>query len=437
MKRFEQFNIRRNIFGAFANVIGGFLGSASQAATNATNARINRENNRFNHDEAILAYQRQRQLIDDQRAYEGEVRDYYSEVNQRKRFEEAGLNPYMMMNGGSAGTIGAGSSPSAPPSASASSPIPMQAQRYEWLQNMAMQSAQIDVLKSQANKNNSDASLSDANKGIAEVQKRISEINEQYQQFSLDFHKRFDELLVKMELNRGDSEAAKNDAERGFIRTQELDFLRMTPYRAAKSVADIFESVSRRISNEWNVKERQSLLPFIFKEYVINAAYTASLTWLNNQEANFNNATFNARRDAVNYNSFLLGQQAKSAKFQAGIDAMNYNVERLGYWGRLNRANVLGNTENFIIWLQQYNAAIRRMPGVEGGKDYWFWKNEAIDWIGSVFSGASAGNQAMQMIHGYQTNYPGPRPQIGFSASPSHTRGSYRNPFVPFIRGKK
>lgn len=61
--------------------------------TNANNYKIAQENNAFNE-----------RMVD-------KMNDYNSAVNQRKRLEEAGLNPYLMMDGGSAGT--ASSAPSA------------------------------------------------------------------------------------------------------------------------------------------------------------------------------------------------------------------------------------------------------------------------------------------------------------------------------------
>lgn len=53
--------------------------------TNANNYKIAQENNAFNE-----------RMVD-------KMNEYNSAVNQRKRLEEAGLNPYLMMDGGSAG----------------------------------------------------------------------------------------------------------------------------------------------------------------------------------------------------------------------------------------------------------------------------------------------------------------------------------------------
>lgn len=94
--------------GAVSNLVGGIM-------SNKTNMKINQMNNEFNE-----------RMLDKQLAFQQDMFDqtneYNSAVNQRKRLEEAGLNPYLMMSGGNAGTATAMSGGSA----SAANPIPMQ-----------------------------------------------------------------------------------------------------------------------------------------------------------------------------------------------------------------------------------------------------------------------------------------------------------------------
>ena len=82
---------------ALGSLVGGLFGKkgSDNAAkiqykiaqeTNANNYKIAQENNAFNE-----------RMID-------KMNEYNSAVNQRKRLEEAGLNPYLMLDGGSAGT---------------------------------------------------------------------------------------------------------------------------------------------------------------------------------------------------------------------------------------------------------------------------------------------------------------------------------------------
>ena len=94
--------------GAVGNLVGGIL-------SNKANKQINQMNNEFN--ERMLNKQ-----LAFQRSMWKDTNEYNSAANQRKRLEEAGLNPYMMMSGGNAGTATSQSGGSA----SASSPIPMQ-----------------------------------------------------------------------------------------------------------------------------------------------------------------------------------------------------------------------------------------------------------------------------------------------------------------------
>lgn len=85
------------VINGVGSLIGGFAakkGSDNAAKiqykiaqeTNANNYKIAQENNAFNE-----------RMVD-------KMNEFNSAVNQRKRLEEAGLNPYLMMDGGSAGT---------------------------------------------------------------------------------------------------------------------------------------------------------------------------------------------------------------------------------------------------------------------------------------------------------------------------------------------
>lgn len=100
---------------AGSGLIGGLFGAIGQRKANEANMKINQMNNEFNE-----------RMLDKQLSFQNEMwektNEYNTASNQRKRLEEAGLNPYMMMNGGNAGTASSMSGGSA----SAASPIPMQ-----------------------------------------------------------------------------------------------------------------------------------------------------------------------------------------------------------------------------------------------------------------------------------------------------------------------
>lgn len=83
--------------GFTSNLLGGLLGKNSQDSANKTNILINRENNQFAAEQAQLNRNYQTAMWN-------KSNDYNSAFSQRQRLEAAGLNPYLMMNGGSAGT---------------------------------------------------------------------------------------------------------------------------------------------------------------------------------------------------------------------------------------------------------------------------------------------------------------------------------------------
>lgn len=131
----------------FIPVVGDIASSIGNAVstnkTNNANMAINRMNNEFNAAEAEKARQFQLDMWN-------KTNEYNSAPAQRSRLEEAGLNPYLMMNGGSAGT--AQSSGSSTP-ASASSPLSMQRQDFSGLSNTLASALQIANQTKETNAN--------------------------------------------------------------------------------------------------------------------------------------------------------------------------------------------------------------------------------------------------------------------------------------------
>jgi hypothetical protein len=93
--------------GLLGSIAGGLLGLGSSAAqnsqnrqnireTNQMNYKINQMNNQFNERMAMQQRDWQENMWNKENAYN-------TASAQRQRLEEAGLNPYLMMNGGSAG----------------------------------------------------------------------------------------------------------------------------------------------------------------------------------------------------------------------------------------------------------------------------------------------------------------------------------------------
>lgn len=89
------------------------------AATNKANAENVAATNKANFEIAKMSNEYNEWMLERQIEQEWDMwnaqNEYNSASSQRQRLEDAGLNPYMMMNGGSAGTASAMSSPSAQP----------------------------------------------------------------------------------------------------------------------------------------------------------------------------------------------------------------------------------------------------------------------------------------------------------------------------------
>ena len=86
------------------------------AATNAANIQIAQETNAANMaiNQANIDYSREawdKEVANQWRMWE-ETNKYNSAASQRARLEEAGLNPYLMLNGGDAGSASSSSTPS-------------------------------------------------------------------------------------------------------------------------------------------------------------------------------------------------------------------------------------------------------------------------------------------------------------------------------------
>lgn len=105
------------LFSLGGSLVSGLFGSSAQSSANKQNMKIAQMNNEYN--ERML----QKQMDYNSQMYDKQKQDnidmwhmnneYNSAQNQRKRLEEAGLNPYLMMNGGSAGVAQSMSAPSA------------------------------------------------------------------------------------------------------------------------------------------------------------------------------------------------------------------------------------------------------------------------------------------------------------------------------------
>lgn len=108
------------LISAAAPIVGGILGSKSTKDTNKTNMNIATMNNEFNASEAQKARDFQLEMWN-------KTNEYNDPSAQRERLAAAGLNPALMMNGGSAGQASA--SVASPAASSSGNPT---MQPYDW-----------------------------------------------------------------------------------------------------------------------------------------------------------------------------------------------------------------------------------------------------------------------------------------------------------------
>lgn len=128
------------IVGDVVSAVGNI---ASTNKTNKANMAINQMNNEYNAAQAEFARQFQLDMWN-------KNNEYNTASAQRARLQEAGLNPYLMMNGGSAG-IAQSSGSSIP--ASASAPLSMQRQDFSGLSNTLSSALQIANQTKETNAN--------------------------------------------------------------------------------------------------------------------------------------------------------------------------------------------------------------------------------------------------------------------------------------------
>ena len=223
------------LIGAGASLLGNIFGSKSQSDTNATNLKIAQMNNEYNermfnqqleynqdmfnqqvdYDWKKTQYQTQKNNAA-QLAAVGMQQEYNSAVNQRKRLEAAGLNPYLMMSGGNAGTAsavsssaGTGGSPSAMGvNAPTASPAVMQAFRPDFSGVTGVIQTLLDI---------------QAQKGVREAQ--ASSLGEQASGFKIENKYKAEKLLweiynSKADYNLKNSQEALNNMS--FARMQAM-----------------------------------------------------------------------------------------------------------------------------------------------------------------------------------------------------------------------
>lgn len=136
----DWFSLAGSALGGLGSLFGGLFGKKGQDDVNATNLQIARETNQANRDNQEYQNQWNLNMWNKQNAYN-------SPVEQRKRLEEAGLNPIFY---GLDGTGNAGALTSAPFTAVNGAPMSNSGQFLgQGISNAALQAAQVANIQAQ------------------------------------------------------------------------------------------------------------------------------------------------------------------------------------------------------------------------------------------------------------------------------------------------
>ena len=303
--------------GAGASLIGG---AGSTAAQNAANKEIAQMNNAFNEKmfDKQVAYNKemyQQQLGDQWKFYNdakqnswnlyNDQKEYNSASAQRERLEAAGLNPYLMMSGGSAGVAQSGAAPSGgAPSGQGVTPPTATPYSADYSGITAGLGRAIDVLSSMPDRKVKEAQADNlriegkyiAGKAMAQILQMRTEAKTKEARLALDrLIADFDNNLKVSNMAVNDQNIAESKARtqltitENLFRQKELGFLSQAQkLQLAQGAADIALKYSQKnLTNKQSQHEVEKLA-----ETVVRADGQA----LQNQ---FNSDTYKARVNTI------------------------------------------------------------------------------------------------------------------------------------------
>ncbi len=310
--------------GAGASLIGS---AGATAAQNSANKEIAQMNNAFNEKmfDKQVAYNKemyQQQLGDQWKFYNdakqnswdlyNDQKEYNSASAQRERLEAAGLNPYLMMSGGSAGVAQGGSSPSGgAPSAQGVTPPTAASYSADYSGITAGLGRAIDVLSSMPDRKVKEAQADNlriegkyiAGKAIAQILQMRTEAQTRSARLALDrLIADFDNNLKLSNMAVNDQNIAESKARTQLIitenlmRQQELSFLpQAQKLQLAQGAADIALKYSqKKLTDEQARHEVEKLSETIARTQLTNQQYqTEQANTVNAQLENTHRQTEN------------------------------------------------------------------------------------------------------------------------------------------------
>lgn len=289
-------------------------------------------------------------LYEDNKAYQTEMWNKQNEYNdpsaQRERLEAAGLNPYMMMNGGSAGVAGSvsgtqGSAPSAgPPSAQGVQPPTATPYSADYSGVMLGLGHAIDTVMQHSERSVKDAEANNlriegkyiASKAVAELFKVYNEAKNDDQRVTIEkFLSSLKGDLTASEIAVNDENIKQTQAQtrllitENLVRQQELNFL---PYAQKLQLSQGAADIALKYSQK-NLTDKQA------QHEIEKLAETVARTSLTDQQywterANTVNAQLeNTSRQTENqFQSETYKDRVRLIK-ESLFDAM-YNTDKIG-----------------------------------------------------------------------------------------------------------
>lgn len=257
-------------------LVGGLFGKSENDSNNEAIAAENEKNRQFSHDEAILAHNRQLEIMDKQNSWNS-----YS--NQRKLLQSAGYNPNALFN--SASTLSASSGASGGAQASSSSVGFPSAYRIDpgVLSDAVLKFAQAENVKANTVKTNSET--------------RGQTLMNDYQEICNSIYRDFGRLQAEYNLNKTDADRALSDAHRFLVGTQSSlnydELYNMRPKEAANYVSDTVMKESQTLLNNAVAAKTDQERDLLVKQFILSTRVAMSTVALNYANASYARANAN------------------------------------------------------------------------------------------------------------------------------------------------
>nr|DAQ04255.1 MAG TPA: DNA pilot protein VP2 [Microviridae sp.] len=370
------------ILGGIGSVLGG-IGSGiaarynykAQKETNATNLQLQREanqnnlavnqmNNAFNAEQAQLQRDYNTEMWNQQNAYN-------TASAQRQRLEAAGLNPYIMMSGGSAGVASGGSGSTA--AASAASAVPQQAARLQApnldmsgvqyaLHNAMIGAGQVADSFASARNKESASKLADAQTGLVDLQLSTPDFfksivdarkaNADYLRGKTDYWN-FTPAAIKMQQ---DASGVQTQIKLESNRRQLDNLVNSGMLMRAQTASTLLDAQSKKILNQYLPQQQQADL-LIKAANAFSLYHSGQLSMQRAQSEIANQLLISAKTTGQNLSNRIAQKTAYNIIQAMNMDAMAKEVE--GY--------------QRIKWAP-------RDAESRSNKLYWQWKNERRDY---------------------------------------------------------